>query len=72
MRCWRFRSRELVVGVVAIPTAFVVFRLRGPYFAIGTWVVAEVFRLVLAQYKPLGGGTGHVAAGVGHERHARP
>jgi branched-chain amino acid transport system permease protein len=48
----------LVAGVVAVPTAFVVFRLRGPYFAIGTWVVAEVFRLVLAQYKQLGGGTG--------------
>ena len=48
----------LVVGVVAVPTALVVFRLRGPYFAIGTWVVAEVFRLVLAQYKELGGGTG--------------
>ena len=48
----------IVVGVVAVPTAFVVFRLRGPYFAIGTWVVAEVFRLVLAQYKQLGGGTG--------------
>jgi branched-chain amino acid transport system permease protein len=48
----------IVVGLVAIPTAFVVFRLRGPYFAIGTWVVAEVFRLVIAQYKQLGGGTG--------------
>ena len=29
-------------GLCAIPTAFVVFRLRGAYFAIGTWVVAEV------------------------------
>jgi len=48
----------LIVGAVAFPTSFVVFRLRGPYFAIGTWVVAEIFRLVLAQYKSLGGGTG--------------
>ncbi|MGZ3412085.1 MAG: branched-chain amino acid ABC transporter permease, partial [Xanthobacteraceae bacterium] len=48
----------VVVGLVALPTSLVVFRLRGPYFAIGTWVVAEVFRLVLAQYKQLGGGTG--------------
>src|ERR1700704_6619829 len=48
----------LIAAVFAVPTAFVVFRLRGPYFAIGTWVVAEVFRLVLAQYKELGGGTG--------------
>ena len=42
----------------ALPTALVVFRLRGAYFAIGTWVVAEVYRLVFAQLKPLGGGTG--------------
>lgn len=48
----------LVSAAVALPTAFVVFRLRGPYFAIGTWVVAEVFRLLAAQYKALGGGTG--------------
>ena len=36
----------------------VVFRLRGAYFAIGTWVTAEVFRLLFAQFKGLGGGTG--------------
>jgi branched-chain amino acid transport system permease protein len=36
----------------------VVFRLRGAYFAIGTWVVAEVFRLVFAQISVLGGGSG--------------
>jgi branched-chain amino acid transport system permease protein len=48
----------LVAGVLAVPTAFVIFRLKGAYFAIGTWVVAEVFRLVVAQVKPLGGGTG--------------
>jgi branched-chain amino acid transport system permease protein len=34
------------------------FRLRGHYFAIGTWVVAEVFRLIAAQISPLGGGSG--------------
>lgn len=45
-------------GLCAVPTAFVVFRLRGAYFAIGTWVVAEVYRLVFAQFKLLGGGTG--------------
>jgi branched-chain amino acid transport system permease protein len=48
----------LIAGVVAVPTAFIVFRLQGPYFAIGTWVVAETIRLVLAQVKQLGGGTG--------------
>ena len=47
-----------LAGLVSIPVALIVFRLRGAYFAIGTWVVAEVCRLVLAQVKQLGGGTG--------------
>ncbi|HEU5018434.1 MAG TPA: branched-chain amino acid ABC transporter permease [Pseudolabrys sp.] len=45
-------------GLVAIPVALVVFRLRGAYFAIGTWVVAEVFRLIASQISALGGGSG--------------
>jgi branched-chain amino acid transport system permease protein len=49
---------SIVAGLVSIPAALIVFRLRGAYFAIGTWVVAEVCRLVLAQVKQLGGGTG--------------
>ena len=51
-------ARRRSPALCAVPTAFVVFRLRGAYFAIGTWVVAEVYRLVLAQFKQLGGGTG--------------
>lgn len=47
-----------VAAILALPTALVVFRLRGAYFAIGTWVAAEVFRLLLAQARTLGGGTG--------------
>jgi len=48
----------VVAGILAFPAALLVFRLRGAYFGIGTWVVAEVCRLVLAQVKALGGGTG--------------
>lgn len=48
----------VVALVIAIPTAFFAFRLQGAYFAIGTWVIAEVFRLLVAQWKTLGGGTG--------------
>ena len=44
--------------IIAIPTAFFAFRLAGAYFAIGTWVVAEVVRLSVAQWKAVGGGTG--------------
>jgi branched-chain amino acid transport system permease protein len=47
-----------ISALFALPTALIVFRLSGAYFAIGTWVVAEVYRLVFAQVKPLGGGTG--------------
>jgi branched-chain amino acid transport system permease protein len=48
----------LAALVLAIPTAFFAFRLQGAYFAIGTWVIAEVVRLLVAQWKMLGGGTG--------------
>lgn len=49
-----------VVGaVIAIPVGLIVFRMQGAYFAVVTWVVAEVFRLLLAQWKALGGGTGN-------------
>jgi branched-chain amino acid transport system permease protein len=51
----------LIAGVwpllLAIPTAFFAFRLQGAYFAIGTWVIAEVVRL-RSQWKAVGGGTG--------------
>jgi branched-chain amino acid transport system permease protein len=49
---------SLIAGLAAVPTAFIVFRLRGAYFAIGTWVVAEVYRLGFAQVSALGGGSG--------------
>ena len=44
--------------VLAVPTAFFAFRLQGAYFAIGTWVIAEVARLSVAQWRSVGGGTG--------------
>ncbi|MGI9399778.1 MAG: branched-chain amino acid ABC transporter permease [Rhizobiaceae bacterium] len=45
-------------AIISIPVASLIFRLRGAYFAIGTWVMAEVFRLVFAQVSALGGGSG--------------
>jgi branched-chain amino acid transport system permease protein len=47
-----------VVGLVAMPAAFLAFRLRGAHFAIGTWVLAEVLRLIFTLIKPFGQGTG--------------
>jgi branched-chain amino acid transport system permease protein len=50
----------LAAVVLSLPVGRLVFRLQGAYFAIGTWVVAEVFRLIAAQLGSvgLGGGSG--------------
>ena len=48
----------LAALALSVPMAFFAFRLHGAYFAIGTWVVAEVTRLLVAQWRALGGGTG--------------
>src|SRR6202007_825403 len=48
----------IVAALLAVPTAWVIFRLKGAYFAIGTWVVADVYRLVFAQVSALGAGSG--------------
>ena len=48
----------LVAALIAFPTALIVFRLRGAYFAIGTWVIAEVYRGLMALVQELGSGTG--------------
>jgi branched-chain amino acid transport system permease protein len=45
-------------GLVAIPVSFAVFRLRGAYFAIGTWVVSEVCALIASLIGVLGAGSG--------------
>lgn len=48
----------IVAAALAIPTAAIVFRLQGAYFAVGTWVVAETFRLLVANSSWLGDGSG--------------
>lgn len=48
----------LAAAVLAVPTAAAAFRLKGAYFAIGTWVIAEVYMLGVAQVQALGGGSG--------------
>jgi branched-chain amino acid transport system permease protein len=48
----------LIAAVIAVPVSLVAFRLEGGYFAIGTWVIAEVFRLGIANVAWLGGGSG--------------
>jgi branched-chain amino acid transport system permease protein len=48
----------LGAGAVAIPASFVMLRLRGGQFAIGMWVMAEVFGILVTLDSGLGGGTG--------------
>jgi branched-chain amino acid transport system permease protein len=51
----------ILAALIALPVGKLVFRLQGAYFAIGTWVVAEVFRLLISQQGKdwgLGGGSG--------------
>lgn len=46
----------LFVAALSVPVALFAFRLEGGYFAIGTWVIAEVFRLVILQIDSIGAG----------------
>ena len=45
-------------ALMSIPVSFAIFRLRGAYFAIGTWVVSEVFSLLAGLIAVLGAGSG--------------
>jgi len=48
----------IVCGVIAMPGSWLALRLRGDYFAVGTWVIAEVVRLILIRFHELGGPSG--------------
>jgi branched-chain amino acid transport system permease protein len=66
----------LAGALIAIPIAPLLFRLQGAYFAIGTWVLAEVFRLGFAQISSLGGGSGAslpagIVTGIASDRSLR-
>ena len=45
-------------AIISLPMALAVFRLRGAYFAVGTWVFAETFELVVSLIQKLGAGSG--------------
>ncbi len=55
---WSIPLAALVAAVFAIPIGLVAFRLRGSYFAIGTWVLSEVCSKVIVTQKTLGAGDG--------------
>lgn len=48
----------VATAIIAVAVSRMAFRLQGGYFAIGTWVIAEVFRLTFANASFVGGGSG--------------
>jgi branched-chain amino acid transport system permease protein len=61
----------LITALIAIPLGFVAFRLRGSYFAIGTWVLAEMISLIVIQQTALGAGNGVSLDVAGYDLQAR-
>jgi branched-chain amino acid transport system permease protein len=45
-------------AILAVPTYALLHRLDGPYFAIGTWVIAEVMRLLFSNISYVNAGAG--------------
>ncbi len=54
----------LAAAAFALPTAAIVFRFHGGYFAVGTWAIAEVYRLLIANTPVLGRGSGRTLKAV--------
>lgn len=48
----------VLAGLLAWPMSKLLFRLQGAYFAVGTWITAECWRLLFANWSWLGGGSG--------------
>jgi branched-chain amino acid transport system permease protein len=48
----------LITAIASIPIGLIAFRLRGSYFAIGTWVLAEAVSLIVILQKSVGAGNG--------------
>jgi branched-chain amino acid transport system permease protein len=55
----------LVAALLSVPIGVLAFRLRGGYFAIGTWVIAQVVFLLVTNNTALGGGNGRSLLSLG-------
>jgi branched-chain amino acid transport system permease protein len=53
-----FALAAVVAGALAVPVGALTFRLKGGYFAVGSWLVAEVFRLSVGNSAYLGHASG--------------
>lgn len=48
----------IVPAIIAVPSYALLHRLDGPYFSIGTWVLAEAFRLLTSNIDYVNAGSG--------------
>ena len=48
----------VIAGIVVTPIILLLLRLRGAYFTIGSWVIAEIFLQIFQQVPAVGGGSG--------------
>ena len=48
----------VIGGIISIPIVVLLLKLRGAYFTIGSWVVAEVFLQIFQLVPAVGGGSG--------------
>lgn len=55
---WGLPLSGAVGGLVSIPIVVLLLKLRGAYFTIGSWVVAEVFLQIFQLVPAVGGGSG--------------
>lgn len=57
---WAYPLAGLIGALIAVPSAALLLRLRGAYFAIGSWVLADAFKEVFSQISSLGAGSGTI------------
>ena len=55
---WSIPLAAVAAAVISVPMGLIAFRLRGAYFAIGTWVLAEVVSKLMVNSSRVGGGSG--------------
>jgi branched-chain amino acid transport system permease protein len=54
----------IVCAIIALPVTYLLLRLRGGYFSVATWVVANTAMLLILSFTLLGGGTGAALPGL--------
>jgi branched-chain amino acid transport system permease protein len=55
---WSIPIAAVAAALISVPMGLIAFQLRGAYFAIGTWVLAEVVSKLMVNISRVGGGSG--------------